>query len=49
MLVTENEAQKKWCCMGVEADLRCCGSNCMVWEWEDGKPSNDDSAAKSIW
>jgi len=40
MMTTEEEAKKKWCCVGYangKEALKCGGSECMAWRWPPDK------------
>lgn len=46
MLVTEEEASKKWCPQASGQQDNCVGSNCMMWrvydsQYRDGELNND--------
>jgi hypothetical protein len=41
MMLTEDEAETKWCPMTIGGPgrlARCCGSECMAWRWSGSPP-----------
>lgn len=48
MLLTEEQARKKWCCQHDMANQHCYASDCMAWRWGESEDECEDEVTLPV-